>query len=140
MEISLQDRSNYFKTLLILIGKDRKIQDSERILFRKLANVLDFSHEFCEDVMNELLENEYIIEEPYKFENIEIAKTLIKDGIKIAFSDKELHLFEMDWLKIVAEKNQISEEWCLTQYDNFRSLKNNQSPYQFEIEKYLGVS
>jgi len=140
MEISLQDRSNYFKTLLILIGKDRKIQDSERILFRKLANILDFSHEFCEDVMNELLENEYIIEEPYKFENIEIAKTLIKDGIKIAFSDKELHSFEMDWLKIVAEKNQISEEWCLTQYDNFRTLKNIQSPYQFEIGKYLGVS
>lgn len=91
---------------------------------------------FVEEVMNELLENEYILEEPYKFESEEIAKTLIKDGIRIAFSDKELHLYEMNWLKMIAEKNGISEEWCLTEYNNYKSTPN--STYKYEIERYLG--
>lgn len=134
--MSLQDRSNYFKMLLILIGKDRKIDSSEKIIFRELSKILGFSHEFCEEVMNELLENEYILEEPYKFESEEIAKTLIKDGIRIAFSDKELHLYEMNWLKMIAEKNGISEEWCLTEYNNYKSTPN--STYKYEIERYLG--
>ena len=135
MEITLLDRSNYLRGLLILMGKDRKISEEEKKMFRLLSKELGFSKQFCEDAMDELLENEYIIGDPPKFSNIEIAKLFILDGIKLAFADKELHLYELNWLKSVAEANQIDNNWGLEQFEKF---KNNNKPTEgFEISKYI---
>ncbi len=135
MEFTLLDRSNYLRGLLILIGKDRKISEEEKELFRKLSDTLGFSKDFCETAMEELLENEYIMEEPPKFSNIEIAKLFIQDGIKLAFADKEIHLYEMSWLRSVAEANSIDHLWSFQQFEHFK--KNNNPDVGFEIEKLL---
>ena len=135
MEFTLQDRSNYLRGLLILIGKDRKISSEERDMFRKLSTDLGFSRDFCEDAMNELLENEYIIEEPPKFSDIEIAKLFIKDGIKIAFADKEFHLYELSWLRSVATANLLDHKWGLNQFEEFK--KENNASSEFEITRFL---
>ncbi|MCX8033665.1 MAG: hypothetical protein N3B14_09870, partial [Thermoleophilia bacterium] len=83
----------------------------------------------------ELLDNEYIIEMPPKFSDIEIAKAFIIDGIKIAFADKELHIFELNWLKSVAEANSLEKEWCLEKFNENR-LRNGELK-NFEVEKLL---
>ena len=135
MKFTLQDRSNYLRGLLILIGKDRKIAKEEREIFIKLSSELGFSKEFCEEAINELLENEYIIEEPPKFSNENIAKIFIKDGIRIAFVDKEFHLYELNWLRSVAHANFIDNEWALEEFEKFRT--DYSANGEFEITKYL---
>lgn len=137
MELTHTDKSNYLKGLLILIGKDRTISKNEKEFFRKLAKILNFSSEFCEQILNELLENEYFIEEPPIFSKNEIAKLFIIDGIRIAFSDKILHLYEMNWLKSVADKNGINEDWCLEKFEEFENDKNDITQYDFEIAKVI---
>jgi hypothetical protein len=135
MNFTLLDRSNYLRGLLILIGKDRKISEEEKELFRKLSDILGFSKDFCETAMEELLENEFIMEEPPKFSNDEVAKLFIQDGIKLAFADKEIHLYEMSWLRSVAEVNSIDHLWSFQQFEHFK--KNNNDDNEFEIAKML---
>lgn len=132
-----QDKSNYFKGLLILIGKDKKISDLEKVNLTRLSKILGFNKEFCENAISELLENEYIIETPPQFSDKEIAKAFIIDGIKIAFADKELHIFELNWLKSVAEKNSLEKDWCIERYNENR-LRNS-DPIKFEVEKLLEI-
>lgn len=132
-----QDKSNYFKGLLILIGKDKSISEQEKNNLRKLAKVLGFNKEFCEGALSELLENEYIIEDPPLFSNSSIAKSFIIDGIKIGFSDKVLHIFELNWLKSVADKNSVDYDWCMTKYEDYRKNETVSELSNFEIENLL---
>lgn len=128
-----QDKSNYFKGLLILIGKDRKISEQERISLCQVAKILGFNKEFCDNAISELLDNEYIIESPLEFSNLEIAKSFVIDGIRIAFSDKEIHIFELNWLKSVSEKNSIDKEWCIQKYNDNQGGKHESEKFQIEI-------
>ncbi len=130
-----QDKSNYFKGLLILIGKDKHISKIERKNINELAGILGFDREFCDDAISELLENEYIIEEPPVFSNPDIARAFIIDGIKIAFSDNELHIFELNWLKSVADKNSIETQWCIEKYEEYK--KDQRINAGFEVRKFL---
>ncbi|MEW6507554.1 MAG: hypothetical protein AB1432_07405 [Bacteroidota bacterium] len=133
-----QDKSNYFKGLLILIGKDKKISEVERTNLKKLADVLGFNKEFCDNAIAELFENEYILEVPPEFSNPEIAKAFIEDGIRIAFSDKKLHIFELYWLKYVAEKNSLGKEWSIQKFN--KTQQGEGLLNKFEIENYLELA
>lgn len=139
MMLTLQDKSNYLKGLLILIGKDKIITDEEKIHLLKISRILGFDQKFCEDAINELLENEYIIEEPPLFSNNEIAKAFIKDGIKLAFADKELHLYELNWLKSVSDRNNIEPGWGMKEFENFKvaphTVEHNEP--ELEISKFI---
>ena len=115
MEFTDQDKSNYLRALLILIGKDKNIAVKEKELFLRLSKVLGFSEKFCSDAVDELLENNYIIEDPPKFSDIKIAKAFVKDGIQLAFADGYLHLYEMNWIKFVADKNNVDSDWRVEQ-------------------------
>ncbi|HOI29928.1 MAG TPA: hypothetical protein PLZ15_09255 [Melioribacteraceae bacterium] len=130
-----QDKSNYFKGLLILIGKDKNISENERRSLSELANILGFDRVFCDNAISELLENEYIIEDPPAFSNPDIARAFIIDGIKIAFSDHELHIFELNWLKSVADKNSLETQWCIDKYNEYQKDPGNADV--FEVRKFL---
>lgn len=138
MVLTLHDKSSYLKGLLILVGKDKIIAEHERTLLTEVSKILGFDPKFCNDAINELLENEYIIEEPPKFSDKEIAKSFIKDGIKIAFADKVLHLYELNWLKAVSDKNEIEAGWHVKEYEDFKSSQtNNNNDLELEISKLL---
>ena len=138
MVLTLLDKSNYLKGLLILIGKDKNITEDERIHLLKISRILGFDPNFCEDAINELLENEYIIEEPPLFSNNEIAKAFIKDGIKLAFANKELHLYELNWLKAVSDKNNIEAGWGMKEFENFKfSHTEALNGLELEISKFI---
>jgi len=131
MQLTVLDRSNYLKGLLILIGKDKKITEDERELFLRLSKVLGFNKKFCDDAINELSENEYIIEEPPLFSDRKIAEAFLKDCMRLAFLDKDLHLYELNWIKSTGEKNNISLEWRVNE---FEKIKNVSLPPDSEFE------
>ncbi|MBI5476682.1 MAG: TerB family tellurite resistance protein [Ignavibacteriales bacterium] len=111
MEITVIDRSNYFKGLLLLIRKDSQITESEIQLMKRIGKTLGFDPEFCENAIDEILENKYIVDMPPEFSSKELAIKFIKDGLAIAFSDNAVHPSEAEWLKAAAEKNDLDLSW-----------------------------
>jgi len=111
MKISVIDASNYFKGLLILIGKDRKIADPEIALMQRIGKSFGFEKVFCDNAIRDILENKFILDVPPEFSEKELAKKFIRDGLMLAASDNEMHPSEIEWLLSIAEKNGIDAEW-----------------------------
>lgn len=111
MKISVLDASNYFKGLLLLIGKDRKISDPEIALVQRIGRAFGFEKVFCDNAIRDILENKFILDVPPEFSTRELAKKFIKDGLILAASDNEIHPSEEEWLLSVAEKNGLDTQW-----------------------------
>lgn len=111
MKVSLAERSNYYKGLLILVGRDRIIDPRERELMLQIGKILDFDKRFCDAALNDLLTNAYIKSEPVDFSQPVIAECFLHDAIRLALADEELHPRELDWLRKVAHANGLSDEW-----------------------------
>ena len=136
MEITLLDRSNYFKGLLLLIGKDKKIAGDEKEYLLKLGKVLGFESHYCEQNIETVIENKYITDEPIEFSNKELARVFIRDGIKVAFADDALHLTEIEWLRSVLIKNNLSEEWFKGEVSRFIEKDKRKNQIDLEIQNY----
>ncbi|NUN10707.1 MAG: hypothetical protein HUU54_16150 [Ignavibacteriaceae bacterium] len=107
--LSIIDKSNYLKGLLILARKDNKLFDSEKQIIRDIASKLDFNKDFYEEILRNLLANQYIKDEPMKFSSREVAESFLTDGFKLAFSDDDFSEKELFWLKDIAKMNGIEE-------------------------------
>ncbi|MCX7875325.1 MAG: hypothetical protein N2321_04045 [Melioribacteraceae bacterium] len=141
MEISAQDKGKYLRGLLILIGKDHLILENEKNWFYKLSSILGYDKAFCKTILKELPENEFLIKDPPKFSNKEIAKAFIIDGIHLAFTDNKMHPNELEWINIIAEINGIDILYGMNEYEKFRKEKfTDENLYEFEIEKLLNKS
>jgi hypothetical protein len=115
VKISMIDGSNYFKGLLVLIARDRKITEPEIALMRRIGKSLGFEKEFCQNAINDILENEYVDKTPPWFSNQDLAMMFIKDGLTISYSDHDIHPHEAEWLREAAEKNGIDARWLSDQ-------------------------
>ena len=111
MKISQLDRSLYLKGLVLLIRKDRKIDAEERNMAVRIGKILGFEKKFCENVIEELMDNKYILDLPPRFSAPDVAKCFIKDGLKLSFVDGQSHENELIWLKSVAEINGLEDKW-----------------------------
>jgi len=132
MKITLIDRSSYFKGLILLIRKDRIITDAEVELLKRIGKTLGFESEFCDLTIHELLDNKYIVDTPPVFSTKELATKFIKDGLKIAFSDAEIHPLEKEWLRSAAEVNELDLTWFQNEYENILSGKLLQSRLELD--------
>jgi hypothetical protein len=47
----------------------------------------------------------------------------IKDGLTLAFSDKEVPAFEAEWLRATAEKNELDMKWFVQEWNNATNRK-----------------
>lgn len=129
------DRSYYFKGMLLLVRKDEKISVEERKMLMKIGKILRFNQRFCEQTINDLLQNEHITDLPLQFSTKEWAEIFLKDGIKIAYSDYQLHVEEYNWLQQIARINKISDQWLSDQFSNFLTNHNPDEEISFEVEK-----
>ena len=111
IKISLLDRSLYLKGVMLLIRKDRKIYAEERNMVVRIGKILGFDKSFCENVIEELMDNKYIVDLPPRFSVPYIARCFIKDGLKLSFVDGHIHENELIWLKAVAETNGLEDKW-----------------------------
>jgi hypothetical protein len=123
MKISLIDAGEYFRGLLLLSRKDHKITEAETELMKRIGKTLGFEREFCDNAIREILENEYILDTPPEFSTGELAMRFIKDGLTLAFSDKEVPTFEAEWLRTTAEKNGLDVKWFVQQWKNATNRK-----------------
>lgn len=132
MKITVIDGSSYFKGLLLLIRKDHKISESEIQLMKRVGTSLGFEPGFCENAIQEILENTYIVDATPQFSTKELAVKFIKDGLALASSDNEVHPSELQWLRSTAEKNGIEVTWLLQECANKTSGK--QLPFRLEVD------
>jgi hypothetical protein len=111
MQITIQDKSNYLKGLLITAKKDNQLTDTEKKIIRGIAERLGFASDFYEDSLKSLLANKYLLDDPIIFSDIKIAESFIADGLKLVFADNMFSDVEINWLKMTARANTIHDEW-----------------------------
>ena len=111
MEFSYQDKGNYFRGLLILVGKDNIINENERLKVIELGKKLGFDPKFCIDSLNDFLENEFIDLNPPKFSSRETTEKFFEDAFHLAIVDNEMQIEELEWLKSVAIENNLEDKW-----------------------------
>ncbi len=126
IEFEYLDKSNYFRALLILIGKDNIISENERKRILEIGKKLGFEKKFCEEAVNDFLYNRFIDLSPPKFSNQEITELFIKDAINLAFSDNELYVGELEWIKAIAKANDIDMAWLDKQIFAFGNAMQNE--------------
>lgn len=119
MELTVLDRSNYFRGLLLLAAKDKILSESEIDIMKGVGASLGFDKRFSEESIRDLLENEHISNTPPVFSNEEISKRFIMDGIKLALSDDNIAPEEIKWLRRVAAANKLSKNWLADQLKDF---------------------
>jgi len=134
------DRSNYFKGLLLLVGKDQKVSEAEKKLIFAVGKTLGFEKSFFEGAVKDLLENEYIDQNPPVFSQKSYAKAFLKDGIKLAFADNDLDGEEFEWLHSVAEKNGIPNEWLKAEFHSFINHHRINKNSKLEIQKFFEIN
>ena len=129
------DRSNYVKGLLLLIGKDKKISDKERVFLHKTGKTLSFNKQFIESAMNELLENKYLGNEPPVFSQKQYAEAFLRDAIKLVFVDNELSKEEFDWLQSIAVSNGLTDDWLKDELEQYLTGTHARKSQELEINK-----
>ena len=131
------DEKKYFKSLLLLIGKNKIISDDEKALLLDTCDILGFNRDLCKDKIEHVYDDNYIIDEAPRFSNPTIAKILLKDGIRIALADKSPHIYEIYWLRSIAKKNHIPDDWLAGEIYLFLNSYDSGNSYDLEIQKYL---
>jgi len=138
MKASLIDRSNYFRGMLVLIGRDRIIHPGERKLALELGRLLDFDKRFCEAAITDLLENKHINANPIFFDERRIAECYLRDGLRVSLIDSELDAREMAWLEDVARANKLPDGWLKKEYGKIEQVDPEAlKPENYEIRRYL---
>lgn len=138
MRMSLFEKSECFRAFLLLIGEDREITADERTLLLAIGKKLDFERRFCETAIDDLLENRFISNDPPVFSRREIAESFVRDGLRIAYLDHQLHPNELEWLARIAQQNGLAIDWMGTE---IAALREREQPISYreamEIEKYI---
>lgn len=138
MKASLIDRGKYFRGLLVLIGRDRIIDPRERALMVQIGKILDFDRRFCETAIANLLGNKYISDEPILFDEQLIAECFLKDALKLAIIDGEIHSNELSWMTAVARTNNLTASWFDGELQNIRKTQPAEvQPELFEIHRFI---
>jgi hypothetical protein len=138
MKLSLLNRSNYYKGLLVLLRRDRFVDARERDLLLKMGEILDFDRRFCDATIDELLSNPHITREPVLFSDKRIMECFFRDAVRLALVDGYLHPQELRWLRAVAHANSQSDQWLdaiIRESEEKIASLDHSAP--FEIQRYL---
>ena len=133
MEISQLDKSNYLKGLLIVAKKDKQLTEPEKKILKGIAAKLGFAKDFYEDTIRNLLVNKYIIENPIKFSEKQIAESFISDGLKLAYADNIISDNEISWLRATAAENDLTGDWFDNRIKKIKESFLNQANSEFAL-------
>ena len=115
--IGVQDASNYFRGLLLLVRKDRKVTRPEVDLMRQIGKRLGFEEGFCTAAIDEILDNAFVVDAVPHFSTKELAAKFVRDGLSLAFADGELHPSEEAWMRSAAEENGLDRGFFMTELE-----------------------
>jgi len=111
MTIDVLDGSNYFRGLLLLIRKDHTINTVEADRMKSIGKSLGLEQRFCEEAIRDVLENPHIADTPPQFSAPGLARIFLRDGLRLAAADNEIHGLEEEWLASVAGANGVEAAW-----------------------------
>jgi hypothetical protein len=138
MKLSLLNRSNYYKGLLVLLRRDRFVDARERDLLLKMGEILDFDRRFCDATIDELLSNTHITREPVLFSDKRIMESFFRDAARLALADGYLHPNELRWLRTAAHANSQSDQWLDEIIrETEEKMGSREHSEHFEIQWYL---
>lgn len=138
MKLSLPDRSNYYRGLLVLIGRDRIIDPREREFMLQIGKMLDFEKRFCEATIDDLLVNPHLMKEPVVFSSPSVAECFFRDAVRLASVDGAVNMQELRWLRRVALSNNRTDRWLDTIIQEFWEQKiPHETSTALQIKQYL---
>jgi len=111
MQIPVKDRGKYLRGLLIMVKMDEFISEMDRKIIIHTAKHLGYSADFYEGILNTLMRNEYIGNEPIMFDSAKLAKHFLIDAINLAGANKNLSNEKINWLKSTASMNFVDRNW-----------------------------
>jgi hypothetical protein len=111
MHIPVKDRGKYLRGLLIMVKMDEFISEMDRKIIIHTAKHLGYSTDFYEGILNTLMRNEYISNEPIMFDSTKLAKHFLIDAINLAGANKNLSNEKINWLKSTASMNLVDRNW-----------------------------
>ncbi len=111
MNIDYCEKGRYFRGLLILIGKDRIIEKSERTMLLDIGENLGFDKKFCNDAILTFLGNPFINQKPPVFSSKTVTLNFLQDAINLAGVDNYIHDDERQWIENIAEINNVEKDW-----------------------------
>ncbi len=122
MSIPLIDRGNYYRGLLVLIRRDRVIDESEREMMIQLGQKLDFDRRFCENAIDDILRNPNIKDRPMPFSDKATAESFLNDAISLSLADGDIHPKELSWLESVSHANGFDGQWLSARIKELRAI------------------
>lgn len=125
MGIPQIDKSSYLRGLLILARKSSYISPSQKQFIMNAGNRLGFSSAFCEETLKSLLYNHCLCDDPIKFENSDVAKSFIADGLKLTITGKRISQAGLNWLRRSSKLNNIDRDWFENQFNQFELLQDS---------------
>jgi hypothetical protein len=138
MNLSLLNKSNYYRGLLVLLRRDRFVDAREKDLLLQMGEIFDFDRRFCEATIDALLSNTHITREPVIFSDERIKECFFRDALRLALVDGYLHPMELCWLRTVAHANNQSDQWLdviIRESEERIGALDHSTP--FEIQRYL---
>lgn len=108
MEITYKDRGEFLRGFLVLIRKNKNVNEHERAMSLIVGKHFGFAEDFCIESIDYLLENEFISEEPPAFSNGIIAEYFVNETYRILNQIHPLGKDEIAWLARTAEVNKIN--------------------------------
>ena len=107
--LSLEEKLVFLRMIIRLIGKDGKIDDSERCFMKELAKQYQISKEYSAQV-NQIMPEAELLEQAKKILNRQKALYLVKELLTVANSDEDLDDKEIDFVIKVSKALQIEDE------------------------------
>jgi len=111
MQIPVKDRGKYLRGLLIMAKMDLVVSEMDRTIIINTAKHLGYAPDFYEGILNTLMKNEYIGNEPIIFDSANLAKHFLVDAINLAGAKRDLSSEEINWLKSTASVNLVDRNW-----------------------------
>jgi len=133
MKIGVKDGSEYFRGLLLLIRMDRRVTASEAIIMKRVGKALGFEKDYCENAIKEILNNEFVANDPPRFSTRDLAIKFLSDALTLVGIDDGTLGSEESWLKSFAENNGLNLERFLREKEN-ASRKRKDVYAQLEVE------
>jgi hypothetical protein len=133
--ISISDAGNYFRGLLVLARKDRKVTQAEMELMLRIGRSLALATEFCEMAIRDLLENDHITETPPAFATQSIAVKFLRDGLALAYSDKDAEPAEERWLEEAARANNLHPDLFMMLREH--AIRHRGQPLSLEADNLV---
>lgn len=109
--LSLRERSEFFRGLLLIMAADGELHGAERELIQHAISPFGFSSEFVEESIESILKNKHVSQVPPRFENPAHARLFLRAALDIAFADGVLDESEEKWLRATTALNSLPAEW-----------------------------